>query len=75
MSNENFGVVLLTLNVVMDRQDISIYKMSKLSSIKYDVVANYYYNRIHIYNADILAKFCSILNCPLSSIITYKSSL
>lgn len=73
MINSKAGVVFLTLNTMMDKENISIYRMSKLSSIKYDVVSNYYYNRVHIYNADILAQFCYVLNCDISDIITYKT--
>lgn len=70
---EETGVVFLTLNKIMDKQNISVYRMSKLSSIKYDVVSNYYNNRVHIYNADILAKFCYVLKCNIADIITYES--
>ncbi|MBE6152731.1 MAG: helix-turn-helix transcriptional regulator [Firmicutes bacterium] len=71
----NYGKVKLCIKDKMDEKNISISKMSRLSGLKYDVVLNYYYNRIHIYNADILAKFCYVLDCPISTLVIYEKPI
>ena len=70
-NNTKFGEVKLNIKKVMDEKRITIGKMSRLSRIKYDVVSNYYNNRIHIYNADILAKLCYVLDVDISELIIY----
>ena len=65
------GTVTLTINEMMDKKNITVSQMSRISGLKFDVVSNYYYNKIHIYNAEILAKFCKTLNCKISDLITY----
>ena len=55
----------------MDEKNITIILMSRISGLKFDVVSNYYYYKVHIYNTKILAKFGKTLNCKISDLITY----
>ena len=70
-SSTIFGEVKLNIKKVMDERKMTIGKVSRLSGIKYDVVSNYYNNRIHIYNSDILAKLCYVLDVDISELIIY----
>ena len=65
------GTVKLTIKEMMDKKNITVSQMSRISGLKFDVVSNYYYNKIHIYNSEILAKFCKTLDCKTSDLITY----
>lgn len=65
------GKIELKLADCMKKNNISIYRLSKLSGIKYDVVKRYYYNENYLYSFDILAKFCDILKCDIGEILIY----
>ena len=51
---------------------ISIYKLSKLTGLKYDVIMRYYDNSIIRYDANVLAKLCSVLDCSISELLKYE---
>lgn len=63
-----YGYVELNLKEIMDKKGISVYWMSQLSKIKYDVVKRYYKGVNYNINTDILAKFCYVLNCNIQDI-------
>lgn len=68
-----YGYIESHLKEIMDKKGISIYMMSQLSKIKYDVVKRYYKGENYNINTDILAKFCYVLGCDVQDIIKYKS--
>ena len=67
-----FGEVSCILKKEMDRQNISISKMSRLAKLKYDVVKRYYIGDLYHVDLEILAKFCYVLECNLSDILVYE---
>lgn len=69
----NYGYIESHLKEIMDKKGISVYWMSQLSKIKYDVVKRYYHGENYTINTEILAKFCYVLNCDVQDIIKYKS--
>ena len=69
----DFGKVYLNIKEYMDKNNIKMSYVSRVAGIKFDVVSNYYHDRIRIYHSSILAKFCYALNCELSDIIIYKN--
>lgn len=56
----------------MIKKHISIYKLSKITGLKYDVIYRYYHNQIEKYNAIVLAKLCFGLNCNISDLLKYE---
>ena len=67
-----YGVIYCNLRKIMASKHISIYKLSKLTGLKYDVIMRYYDNRIIRYDANVLAKFCWSLNCSISELLKYE---
>ena len=55
----------------MIRKHLSIYNLSKLTGIKYDVIKRYHNNQIEKYDSYILAKLCFTLNCSISDLLKY----
>lgn len=70
----DYGFISLKLKELMDTKGISINSLSKMANVKYETVKNYYYNENFIYNGEILAKFCYILNCKIEDILEYEPS-
>ena len=71
---KNYGKVEIKLSSIMIERNISIYKMSKLASLKYSTVKSYYTNSpITRIDLDVIAKMCYVLNCKVSDILEYIS--
>jgi len=68
----NYGKIDCKLKKIMDKKHLSMYKLIRLSGLKYEVVSKYYYNNVTRYDADVLAKICYILDCNPSDLITYS---
>ena len=60
------------LQRVMNSHGISIYKLAKITGLKYDVVMRYYNDIITKYDAVVLAKLCYALNCSISDLLKYE---
>lgn len=70
----NYGHINLKIREVMITNGMSIYKLSKLTGLKYDVVKCYYYDSNYAYNLDTLAKICYVLECDINDILEYEHS-
>lgn len=70
----NYGMLHSNLKKIMDRKNISINMMSKLTGIKYDVVKRHYYNESFQADYHTLAKFCYVLGCKIEDLLEYDSS-
>ena len=56
----------------MIKKHISIYKISKITGLKYDVISRYYHDLVIKYDAIVLAKLCFALNCGISDLLKYE---
>lgn len=70
----NYGEFALCINKVLIEKNISMYRLSVLTGIKYDVIYNYCNNFIQRYDKDVLAKICYVLDCKYTDLITYIPS-
>lgn len=69
--NTNYGEVILTIKDVLIKKNMSMYKLSLLTGIKYEVVSNYCKDKIQRIDKDVLTKICYVLNCSLTDLIAY----
>ena len=67
----NYGEVILTIKDVLIKKNMSIYKLSLLTDIKYEIVSNYCKDKIQRIDKDVLVKICFVLNCSINDLITY----
>lgn len=70
----NYGIYQCNLFEIMNKNKMTIYKLSQLTGIKYDIIYNYCHNRMQRYDKDILAKISYVLDCAVSDLITYIPS-
>ena len=69
---KNYGKVEIKLSSIMDKKNISIYQMSKLTSLKHSTVKSYYNNcPLTRVDLDVISKFCYVLNCKVEDILEY----
>lgn len=70
---KNYGKVEIKLRSIMDKRNVSIYRVSQLASLKHSTVKNYYYNSpITRVDLDVIAKLCYVLDCKIDDLLEYK---
>lgn len=70
---KNYGKVEIKLRTIMDKKNISIYKLSKLTNLKHSTIKSYYNNApITRVDLDVLSKLCYVLDCKIEDILEYK---
>lgn len=67
-----FGTINCYLKKVMVERSITIYKLAKLTDLKYDVILRYYNNQIMKFDSMVLAKLCYTLDCSINDLLKYE---
>lgn len=62
-------MIKLSLDKALSKRDISRYELSKRTGIQYQIIDNYYKNKVKRYDSFILEKICITLNCDINEII------
>ena len=65
-------MIHLTLDKALKQSNITRYELAKRTGIQYQVIDNYYKNRIRRYDSYVLDRICEALNCTVADIIEYK---
>lgn len=65
-------MVILTLDKTLNRLNISRYELSKRTEIQYQVIDNYYKNKVKRFDGYVLDRICTALDCDISDILEYK---
>lgn len=67
------GEIIFKLQEVLDKNNITKYKLSRITNIRYDTICNYCKGNVTLINAEYLKIFCNVLNCSIDEIIEYKN--
>ena len=65
-------MVKITLDSALKSRNISRYELSKQTGIRYQIVDNYYKNKVVRYDSYVLNKICTALSCEINEIIKYE---
>lgn len=69
------GKIVFKLQNVIDKINITKYKLSKITNIRYDTICNYCNGNVTLLNIEYLKIFCNVLTCKIEDIIEYKKGL
>ena len=61
--------VQLRFDKTLDKLGISRYELAKQTGIRYQIIDNYYKNRVVRYDSFILSRICNCLNCDITDIL------
>lgn len=64
-------MIKLILDKALESKKISRYKLSKLTGIQYQIIDNYYKNKVTRYDSYVMDRICFVLDCDISDIIEY----
>ena len=64
-------MIRLTIDKYLSKRGITRYELAKKTEIKFQTIDRYYKNRVIRYDAYILDKICTALNCDISDIIEF----
>lgn len=65
-------MVRMTLDKALENSGISRYELAKRTGIQYQIIDNYYKNRVKRYDSYVLDRICDALDCDISDIIEHK---
>ncbi len=67
------GKIIFKLQDVLNNRNITKYKLSRITSIRYDTICNYCKGNVTLINIEYLKIFCNVLNCNIEDILEYKN--
>ena len=67
-------MIRICLDETLKRLGVSRYELAKKTGIQYQIIDNYYKNRVKRYDCFVLDRICEALDCGLSDIIERKKS-
>ena len=66
-------MIKMTLDKALQNKGISRYELAKRTGIQYQIIDNYYKNKVIRFDRYVLDKICVALNCTISDIIVYEA--
>ena len=67
----SYGNISIHLKELMEANGITRYRLAKLADTRFEVIEKWCSGTIERIDADVLARFCYILNCDIGDIIKY----
>ncbi len=65
-------MIRIKLDSALKNVGISRYELSKRTGIQYQIIDNYYKNKVKRYDSFVLERICDALDCGIEDIIEYK---
>lgn len=65
-------MVRLTLKERLEIAGITRYELAKRTGVRFQIIDNYYKNKVVRYDRYILDRICSALECDISDVIVYE---
>ncbi len=65
-------MIRLTVKEYLDRRGITRYEVAKRTGIRFQIIDNYYKNKVVRYDSYVLDRICEALSCDISDLIEYK---
>lgn len=65
-------MIRLTLDKALKNCGITRYELSKRTGVQYQIIDNYYKNKVKRYDSYVLERICDAIGCQISELIEYK---
>ena len=67
-------MIKLTLEQYLQSVGVTRYQLAKQTNINYQIIDNYYKNRVVRYDSDVLDRICKALHCKIEDILTFEDN-
>ena len=67
-------MVKIILDGTLQKHNISRYELSKRTGIQYQIIDNYYKNKVVRYDSYVLDRICTALDCKIEDIVKFESN-
>lgn len=67
-----YGKIKVNLRAIMEQKGLTRNQLSKLTSTRFEVINKWYNGEVERIDADVLARFCYVLDCDVSDLIFYE---
>ncbi len=67
-------MIKITLDKLLSGKNISRYELAKRTGIQYQIIDNYYKNKVIRYDSFVLERICEALDCDISDLIKYEKN-
>ena len=64
-------MVRIRLDKTLDNLNMSRYELAKRTGIQYQIIDNYYKNKVKRYDRYVIDRICFALNCDVNDIVEY----
>lgn len=64
-------MVRICLDKTLERLKVSRYELAKRTGIQYQIIDNYYKNKVKRYDSYVVDRICVALDCDVNDIIEY----
>lgn len=65
-------MIRITLDILLQEHQISRYELAKRTGIQYQIIDNYYKNRVKRYDSYVLDRICDALECEIGDILAFE---
>lgn len=66
-------MVRLTLKETLDKKGLTRYELAKRTGIRFQIIDNYYKNKVVRYDSYVLDRICSALGCTVHDLLEYRA--
>lgn len=64
-------MIRICLDKALDKYNITRYELAKRTDIQYQIIDNYYKNKVRRYDSFVLERICIALDCDINEIIEF----
>ena len=65
-------MIRIFLEKALHKYNVSRYELAKRTGIQYQIIDNYYKNKVKRYDSFVLERICIALNCDINEIIEFE---
>lgn len=62
-------MIRICLDSVLSKRNMTRYELSKRTGIQYQIIDNYFKNKVKRYDGYVLERFCAVLDCEIGDIL------
>lgn len=65
-------MITLTLDKALEKRNMTRYELAKRTNIQYQIIDNYFKNKVKRYDSYVLERICDALQCDIGEVIKYQ---